>query len=642
MSSEQKQHILEVVNEFLKLAADVGDTKAQERIQVPLVRYRLGLFRIVVVGEIKKGKSSFINALLGQPDLLPAASDVATSTVYKIMYGKPRRTKVFFSPKDPDDETSRPEAVEISPADVPVYGTEDRNPGNKKGVDFIGMQAPHPLLKDGIAIVDTPGLGGLFAKHRDITWRYLPNADAVFFVMDSVEAVASKAEMELLKKIRDLTPLVFFVQTKTDLVDETQWKQWRERNLAILEETLGVPKAKLLYFPVSAQLKLDADADHDAELLEISGFVPLTHFIQHKLLPRKEGELRRTLIRTLGYEVSRLDGRLREKAQITSEQDQSKLAEIRDALTQEKRGLDAWLRTDFVRVQQAAQENLRRLIELDGQKEIEDQYGPQGAVLRGYLAELRGRNLKAKEIEQQAPQIQQEFINRLAEAAYEFFRGLETSVQRVIGDAIEELGKSFVEQSGLISDEESLVFRTSLSQVKLRTGLVQDVIMGNMGVNLGRTAVALLFGAASFVFPVTVPFVVAGAICSLGGGVAGFFFTKRSRDSQKQQDAMLQIERCLMEVATSSLTQIRQKFRSLNFEATRLLQRHFKTCAQAMKGDAENRISHLEEVQKETAEQRAERSEELSRHLVSSQKLIEALASLVEQAKPVAKEQQEP
>ena len=67
-------------------------------------RFDLGIFRLVVMGEIKKGKSSFINALLGEPDLLPTASDVATSTVFKLIYGPQKRFKVFFQP---DVDTGR-------------------------------------------------------------------------------------------------------------------------------------------------------------------------------------------------------------------------------------------------------------------------------------------------------------------------------------------------------------------------------------------------------------------------------------------------------------------------------------------------------------------------------------------------------
>ena len=62
-------------------------------------RFDLGIFRLVVMGEIKKGKSSFINALLGEPNLLPTASDVATSTVFKLIYR--RKNPCFFCTMKP-------------------------------------------------------------------------------------------------------------------------------------------------------------------------------------------------------------------------------------------------------------------------------------------------------------------------------------------------------------------------------------------------------------------------------------------------------------------------------------------------------------------------------------------------------------
>ena len=61
----KKQQVLDVAGKFVELAADVKDANAFEHVQTQLAQYRLGLFRIVVVGEVKKGKSSFINALLG-------------------------------------------------------------------------------------------------------------------------------------------------------------------------------------------------------------------------------------------------------------------------------------------------------------------------------------------------------------------------------------------------------------------------------------------------------------------------------------------------------------------------------------------------------------------------------------------------
>lgn len=55
----------------------------------------LGLFRLVVMGEIKKGKSSFINALCGIRDLVPVHDNVATSTIFKIHHGE----KLGYTPR---------------------------------------------------------------------------------------------------------------------------------------------------------------------------------------------------------------------------------------------------------------------------------------------------------------------------------------------------------------------------------------------------------------------------------------------------------------------------------------------------------------------------------------------------------------
>ena len=63
------------------LALQLKQSDLLQPLKLDLERFELGLFRLVVMGEIKKGKSSFINALLGEPNLLPTSDDIATSTV---------------------------------------------------------------------------------------------------------------------------------------------------------------------------------------------------------------------------------------------------------------------------------------------------------------------------------------------------------------------------------------------------------------------------------------------------------------------------------------------------------------------------------------------------------------------------------
>ncbi len=89
-----------VVNEqaviLLPLAGQLVEQRQLNDVLAGLKRLNQGIFRLVVMGEIKKGKSSFINALLGEPDLLPTSSDVATSVVFKLIYGPKRRSKCSF------------------------------------------------------------------------------------------------------------------------------------------------------------------------------------------------------------------------------------------------------------------------------------------------------------------------------------------------------------------------------------------------------------------------------------------------------------------------------------------------------------------------------------------------------------------
>ena len=241
--------------------------------------WKTGLFRIVVMGEIKKGKSSFINALLGHKDLVPVCSDVATSTIFKICYGPEVGYKVFFFP----DSSKKP--IVIQPSELAAYGTEDGNPGNEKQVDFIQVFCPSPLLKAGLVIVDTPGLGGLFKQHKRITYQYVPKADAVFLVTDSVESPIGQAELDLLADLKKVTKHIFFVQTKSRLVDADAREARKENNLRILSGQAGFDKDKIRYFVVDSATKTAADEEKDLKKLDRSGFDDVARLVNGYIRP---------------------------------------------------------------------------------------------------------------------------------------------------------------------------------------------------------------------------------------------------------------------------------------------------------------------------------------------------------------------
>jgi GTP-binding protein EngB required for normal cell division len=311
-----KAAVDDLLTRFRALAFSLGEPEAWERLQPALNRYVEGSFRLVVVGEINKGKSSFINSLLGVPDLLPTLSDFTTSTVYQVRHGPERRYIVRFY-QDPDAGEVHPPVI-VPPEEVRAYGTEDGNPDNEKRVDFIDVEYPSPLLASGLTIVDTPGLGGLFRQHRELTRRYLPQADAIFFVFDSQEAVASADEVECLKHLRELTPLVYFVQTKRDLIDESQWRQWEQRNREVIVAETGLAPERVVYFLVSAELKRIGDERGSARHVERSGFLPLLAFVETALQRAKEERLAGNLLRQVGLEAAGLRRRAADRLRVAT------------------------------------------------------------------------------------------------------------------------------------------------------------------------------------------------------------------------------------------------------------------------------------------------------------------------------------
>lgn len=296
----------------------------------------LGLFRLVVIGEIKKGKSSFINALCGVPGLVPVHDDVATSTVFKIHHGSERGYTVYFQPG------MGSEKLEVPESKLGDYGTETGNPENEKRVDFIAVRAPAPILQDGLIVVDTPGVGGLFKKHREITFRHAPKADAVFFVTDSVESPIGAAEVDFLKELRRITPLIYFVQTKAAQVDSEARQKRMANNISILTEKVGMKTEEIRYFVVDSKLKSEGDADHNLEDLEDSGFPPLVSYLQHSLKASKNRNIATVGLRRSWTKIAAIRATIDQQKSVLAADTAEKQAAFNEELTATEDKLKHW------------------------------------------------------------------------------------------------------------------------------------------------------------------------------------------------------------------------------------------------------------------------------------------------------------
>lgn len=295
-----------------------------------------GIFRVVVMGEINKGKSSFINAMLGYRNLLPTSSDVATSTIFKIRYGRENAYKVYFS------EDSGKAALAIPAEQLALYGTEDGNPGNENQVDFIEVCCPSPILKSGVVIIDTPGLSSTFRDHKQITYRYVPKADAVFFVTDSIDSPLGAKEIEYLKDIAAITRHIYFVQTKTSAVDWEALEARRENNLNILQSNLGMQPAVTSYFLLDSEVRYMAEAAWDTSLLQLSGYPKLLSFVIKNLLPAKRRILAETAVSDMAPVMLHLAGQVAEKERFLQADTEDKRNKARQEIQAAMDALEEW------------------------------------------------------------------------------------------------------------------------------------------------------------------------------------------------------------------------------------------------------------------------------------------------------------
>lgn len=226
-------------------------------------------FNVVVCGEVKRGKSTLINAILGR-ELLPTGVQETTCQVFRISNG-PESFKLVF-----DDGKEEPIAAE----DLIKYGSQVAADQAAmpllagRSLKWIDVRVPAKFLPKGVHLVDTPGLGALYAAHSIITNKYVTQADAVVFILDTGRPLVVD-ELDFLRRVFEITPNVIFVQGKIDAFGET-WEETLQRNKKLLNENFKRGNQEIEIFPISSLNLFDASQEtnpqNQKELLQVSRF----------------------------------------------------------------------------------------------------------------------------------------------------------------------------------------------------------------------------------------------------------------------------------------------------------------------------------------------------------------------------------
>lgn len=132
-------------------------------------------FEIALFGRVSSGKSSLLNHIV-QTDILPVGVTPITAVPTRLIYSETSRLSVWYADRNP-------ERIDI--ARLPELVSERQNPGNYKHVTRIVVELPSDRLRDGVVLVDTPGLGSLATSGAAETLAYLPRCDLGVVLVDA-------------------------------------------------------------------------------------------------------------------------------------------------------------------------------------------------------------------------------------------------------------------------------------------------------------------------------------------------------------------------------------------------------------------------------------------------------------------------
>ncbi len=318
---------------------DVGDAQGDMRLQYVLDRLRDDKLTVAFVAEFSRGKSELINAVFFADygsRILPSSAGRTTMCPTELKWSAGDRPEIRLLPiatrasqasvselkRFPDEwdvaalpaesaaglqqalarvgetarvdqDTARSYGFRVDPA-----GEEGLKPGSDGLVEIPSwrhavIQFPHPLLEQGLVVLDTPGLNAIGAE-PELTLSLLPNAHAVLFIL-AADTGVTQSDLAVWREYvhagqgRQKGRLV--VLNKIDglwdgLREDEQIDAEIDRQVASVADTLEVNRACV--FPVSAQKGLVGRINHDAALLERSRLPVLERALTEDLLPTKQ------------------------------------------------------------------------------------------------------------------------------------------------------------------------------------------------------------------------------------------------------------------------------------------------------------------------------------------------------------------
>jgi len=232
-------------------------TQLQKGDELNKISEMLGMIRkapvtLLVCGEFKRGKSTFVNALIGR-DLCATDTDICTSVVSIIKYGEKENVKRYYG----DFSDVKEEEIKLDELEDYTVGTAEEI-NNTLAVE---IELPLEALKSGLVVIDTPGVGGLDPRHAALTNYYLPRADVAIMITDVNEPMTTTELAFLKDKVVAYTDAFMVVVNKADLKDSETVESYQADTVKKISENLEIDEDGIYSVTVSSAAEAYPDND---------------------------------------------------------------------------------------------------------------------------------------------------------------------------------------------------------------------------------------------------------------------------------------------------------------------------------------------------------------------------------------------
>lgn len=272
---EYKKNRTVLVDQLVKYGEILSEMKLEDEYKKVLDYKKEVLtnnFQLVVVGEFSRGKSTFINALLGEK-ILPSSAKPTTTILNKIVYNADSQIKLHFH-----NEKARPQIISdleftelVAPME-PIHGdieSEKEYEGkveHLKSIQYAEIGRDLAICKSGVEIIDTPGTNDLDPIREQITNTIIPKSDAAILLLSAIK-ILSESELSLLRDrllANDIQKIFIVVNSKDLLESKADEKKVKDFAYEHLKDILNNPKI----YMVSAKQALNARRKEKGEELK--------------------------------------------------------------------------------------------------------------------------------------------------------------------------------------------------------------------------------------------------------------------------------------------------------------------------------------------------------------------------------------